>query len=296
MKKTKSVIVLFLCAFIWGLSFVAQVRSRSMTPFAYNGIRYFLGAATVTAVSFIFDRKKQSDERRKATLVGGIITGFVLATAANLQQIGIFLGTQAGKAGFFTGLYTVLVPILALIIFRKKTNLFTWAGVLLAAAGLYMLCMTDSFSMKLSFPDVLVLLSALFWALHIITIDHFTQKGVSALKYSAVQFFTCAFVSTAFALIFEDINFADVWETRLEILYGGFLTVGAGFTLQTIGQKGVEPALSAIIMSTESVFSVVCGAIILKERLPFPSGYLGCIAMFAAIVISQIEPKNKKTA
>lgn len=293
-NKTKSVILLFLCAFIWGLSFVAQVKSRSMTPFAYNGIRYFLGASSVAVIAYIFQRKNKEEHDRKTTFVGGVITGCVLFVAANLQQIGIYLGTQAGKAGFFTGLYTVLVPILALIIFRKKTNGFTWVGVIFAAVGLYMLCMTDGMTMKMSFPDVLVLLSALFWALHIITIDRFTEKGVSALWYSATQFFTCAVLSLLFALIFEGISFSAAWETRLEILYGGFLTVGAGFTLQTIGQKGVEPALSAIIMSSESVFSVICGAIILKERLAFPFGYLGCAAMFAAIVISQIEPKQLK--
>ena len=294
MKKTTSALMLLLCALIWGTSFVAQVKSRSMTPFAYNGIKYALGALTVIVIALIFNRKK-SDYDRKTTLKGGIVTGIVLAIASNLQQMGIYLGTQAGKAGFFTGIYTVMVPILALFFFKKKTGYLTWTGVLLAVGGLYMLCMTEDNSPGFAFSDMLVLSGAFFWALHIISIDFFTSKGVNALRFSITQFITCAFLSLVAAFVFEDVNVADILSTKTEIIYGGVMSVGIAFTLQVIGQKGVEPALCAILLSTESLFSVLGGAVILKEKLAFPFGYLGCAAMFVAIVISQIEPKKKKS-
>lgn len=293
-RDPKSIALLLLCAIIWGSSFVAQVKSRSMTPFAYNGTRYILGTLTVAIVALIFERKNKDHEKLKITLKGGIISGTVLFIASNLQQLGIYYGTQAGKAGFFTGIYTVLVPIMAFAFFRKRTNYLTWIGVAFAVAGLYMLCMTNEKTLSFSFADALVLIGALFWSLHIITIDYFTEKGVSPLKYSTTQFFTCAVLSLACAFIFEDVSFADAWATKAEILYGGILSVGVAYTLQILGQRGVEPTLSAIILSTESVFSVIGGALILREHLAFPFGYLGCAAMFAAIVISQLQPKNIK--
>lgn len=292
----KSIVILFSCAFIWGTAFVAQVKSRSMTPFAYNGIRYVLGALTVGIATLIFERKGESRDNLSMTLKGGALTGIILFIAANLQQLGIYYGTQAGKAGFFTGVYTVLVPIMAFVFFRKRTSVLTWIGVAFAVVGLYMLCMTDGNSLSFTFSDALILAGALFWSLHIIVIDHFTEKGVSPLKYSTTQFLVCAVLSLACALIFEDVSFADAWATKIEILYGGVLSVGVAYTLQILGQRGVEPTFSAIILSTESVFSVIGGALILHERLAFPYGYLGCVAMFAAIIISQLEPKNNKKA
>lgn len=292
MKKAKSVCLLVLCAMIWGTSFVAQVSSRGLSPFTYNAIKYLIGALSLVPVFLIFERQKTEKSQLIKTIKGGIVSGLFLCLASNLQQLGIYYGTQAGKAGFLTGLYTVIVPFLALIIFKKKTTVLTWIGAFVAVAGLYMLCMTNTKGFDFRFNDLLVVIGALFWASHIVSVDYFTDKGVSALRYSFVQFAVCGILTFIIALIFEDMNMTDILATKVEILYGGIMSVGVAFTLQILGQRNVEPALSAIVLSTESVFSVIGGAIILKERFAFPYGYLGCVLIFAAIIMSQITPKR----
>ncbi|MBQ6625631.1 MAG: DMT family transporter [Clostridia bacterium] len=289
MKKAKSVILLFLCAIIWGTSFVAQVNSRGLTPFAYTGFKYLLGFMSLIPVVLIFEKGKMSREQRTQTIKAGIVSGVFLTIAANFQQFGIYYETPAGTAGFLTGLYTVLVPVFALIIFKKKTSVTTWIGVFLAVIGLYMLCIKKETGFTFTWGNVLVTIGTVFWALHIISIDHFSKSVENPLKYSFVQFATCAVLTMTCALLFEKINMSDVISTKTEILYGGILSVGVAFTLQTIGQRGIDPALSAIIMSTESVFSVIGGAVLLHEKLDFPYGYLGCIIMFMAIILSQVD-------
>lgn len=289
MKKAKSVILLFLCAIIWGTSFVAQVNSRGLTPFTYTAFKYLLGVLTLIPIVLIFEKGKVSHEQRNETIKAGIVSGVFLTVAANFQQIGIYYGTPAGTAGFLTGLYTVLVPIFALIIFKKKTSVTTWIGVFLAVIGLYMLCIKKETGFTFTWGNLLVTIGTVFWALHIISIDHFSKTVENPIRYSFVQFLTCAVLTMICALLFEEINISDVISTKTEILYGGILSVGVAFTLQTIGQRGIDPALSAIIMSTESVFSVIGGAILLHERLDFPYGYFGCAIMFMAIILSQVD-------
>lgn len=292
MKKAGSTVILFICAIIWGTSFVAQVSSRELAPLSYNGLKYLLGAISLIPVIFIFEKGNIKKEKLDITVKGGILSGIILCVASNLQQIGIYYGTQAGKAGFFTGLYIIIVPVFAFIFLKKKTTPFSLVGAVLAIAGLYMLLMTDIKSFSAEFSDLLVILGAFFWALHIVAIDYFTGKGVNSLVYSAIQFASCAVITVICALVCEKIRMQDVFATKIEILYGGIMSVGVAYTLQVIGQKRVDPSVGAIILSTESVFSVIAGMLILNERLVFPYGYIGCIIMFAAIIISQITPKK----
>lgn len=290
--KLKSTILLLLTAMIWGFAFVAQrVGADYLGAFSYNGIRFTLGALSLIPVIFIFEKEKKDPAKLKHTIICGIGAGAILYAASSLQQFGIVITQSAGKAGFITCLYTVLVPIFGFLFFRHKTGILTWIGALLAIIGLFLLSINTDISIGMG--DIVLLIGACFWAFHILFIDHF-GGGVSSVKFSMVQFFTCSALCMISALfIGEEITLNAVKMSAIPLLYGGVMSAGVAYTLQVIGQKNADPTYAAIICSTESVFSAIGGAIILKETMSL-RGYIGCALMFFGIITSQLKPKKIK--
>ncbi len=291
MTKTqlKANILLLLTAAIWGLAFVAQkVGAEHVGAFTYNGIRFALGSISLIPLILFLNKKKGENEKTKnndrdslkLTVKAGIIAGCALFIATSLQQMGV-MGTTAGKAGFITGLYMVIVPILGLFL-KQKVNKSTWLGIVIAIIGLYLLSINEDFS--ISNGDLLVLIGSVGWAVHILLIDNFTKK-IDPLKLSSVQFATCSILSLVMAIIFEDINMVGISGAMVSILYGGLLSVGVAYTLQVVAQKNAKPSHAAILLSMESVFGALGGAMFLGERIG-ARGLVGCILIFIAIIIS----------
>ena len=215
------------------------------------------------------------------------------AAASNFQQAGIGAGTDAGKAGFITALYIVLVPLLGLFL-RKKVSLPVWIAVIIAVAALYLLCIKGEFALQTG--DLLILLCAFFFAVHILIIDHFTQ-AVDGMKLSCAQFLVAGILSAIGALIFEHPDWRAIFSVALPILYVGVFSSGVAYTLQILAQKGSNPTVVTILLSMESVFAVISGAIILHQRMTTRE-YVGCVLMLIAVILAQIPlpPKKEKTA
>lgn len=287
-----------LAALIWGTAFVAQsVSTDFVGPFTFNALRAAIAFAVLCVVSLIFSRAeggkstpREKSGTRRDLILGGICCGFFLAAASNLQQLGLS-ETSAGKAGFITALYVVLVPVFGIFL-RKKASLPVWIGVILSVAGLYLLCIKDGFSIERS--DFYIFLCAIIFALHILCIDHFVQK-VDGIKLSCVQFLVMALLSSLGMLIFERPSLSGIIACIWPILYVGIFSSGVAYTLQILAQKDSDPTVVTILLSLESVFSVIAGAIILGDRL---SGreYAGCVLMFAAVILAQIPFPIKKAS
>ncbi len=291
----KNLFLLFITALIWGFAFVAQsVGMDHIGPVTFNTIRSFVGGIALIPVLFFFNRNKTAEEKetekanRKPLIVGGILCGVALCVATNLQQLGIQY-TTVGKAGFITALYIVIVPILGLFL-HKKVGIKLWISVVIAIAGLYLLCMSGS--LQLGKGDLLVLLCALVFSLHIIIIDHFSPK-VDGVKMSCIQFFVCAFLSAIYMLFAEGVpSWNAIAISWVPILYAGVLSSGVGYTLQIIGQKGVSPTVASLILSLESVFSVLAGWLLLQQTMSARE-ILGCVLMFGAIILAQLPDRNQ---
>mgnify|MGYP002408895799 CR=1 FL=1 len=300
-QEINSVLLMLLTAAIWGFAFVAQrVGMQHVGAFTYNGVRFALGSISLLPVICFFGNSskeknngkiEKGEESREAdiktTIISGIIAGSVLFIAASLQQVGLKY-TTAGKAGFITSLYIVLVPILGIFI-KQKTHITTWIGAITAVAGLYFLSINESFNIE--FGDLLEIIGSFFWAAHILLIDKFV-KNVNAVKLSSIQFAACSFLSFIIAIIYENIIFSEILNAAIPILYGGLMSVGVAYTLQAIAQKHANPAHAAIALSMEAVFAAIGGILILKETMS-SRGYLGCALMFAGMMIAQSE--NLKT-
>lgn len=298
MKKRNS-FLLVLTAFIWGVAFVAQrVGGETIGPYTFNFLRFLIGAAVLIPAIRLSDaknpEKKPHDKKSRKTLwIGGCSCGLVLFIAANLQQLGLYYGTTAGKAGFLTACYIVLVPILSIFL-RKKCSWNIWLGVAITLAGLYFLCMNGSFSLQ--FSDVLVLICALVFAVHILVIDHFSPL-VDGVRMSCIQFLVAGLLSCIPAFfvdmkhsmpgILQQAAACTEWQAWIPLLYAGILSCGVAYTLQIIGQKGLNPTVASLLMSLESVFSVLAGVIILQESLSRRE-LLGCVMIFAAVILAQI--------
>lgn len=276
---------------IWGFAFVAQrVGAESLGAFYFNGIRFALGALSLIPVIFIFEREKFDKAKFKRTLIASFIGGAVLFTAAALQQFGIEITQSAGKSGFITGLYTVLVPVISFVIYKKKSSVGVWIGAVLAVIGLFLLSVNESFSVGIG--DVVLFIGAIFWAIHILVVDKFIA-GISPLKFAMLQFAVCALLNLICAVCFESISLENVKTALVPLLYGGLASVGVAYTLQIIAQKYSDPTLAAIVFSLESVFSAIGGALILGEKMS-GRGYIGCVLIFGGIVISQLKFEKKK--
>lgn len=289
----KNLFILFLTAFIWGTAFVAQsVGMDHIGPFTFNAARSFVGGVALIPVIFLFDRFKSPEQKlaersdRKVLLLGGVCCGLALGVASCLQQVGIQY-TAVGKAGFITAMYIVIVPILGLFL-GKKVGLRLWISVVIAIAGLYLLCMNGSFVLQKG--DLLVLLCAFAFSVHIMVIDHFSPK-VDGVKMSCIQFFVAGILSAAVMAGFEGMPMPrDLALSWMPVLYCGVLSSGVAYTLQIIGQKGVNPTIASLVLSLESVISVLAGWVILRQSM---SGreLLGCLLMFSAIVLAQLPDR-----
>jgi len=288
----KANLLLLLAAAIWGFAFVAQrIGIKYVGPFTFNGVRFALGSLSLVPFILFNSRglkyKNHKEHEWKNVFKAGFTAGLVLFIAASLQQIGLVY-TSAGKAAFITGLYIVLVPILGIFL-KQYISISSWFGAAIAVAGLYFLCMTDSFS--ISRGDLFELFGALFWAVHILLIDHFAKK-VDALKLSSFQFVICSILSLATALFTEKNSIAGLLGALIPILYGGIFSVGIAYTLQVVGQRNAHPSHAAIILSMETVFAAVGGMIILNENLGI-RGNIGCILMLTGMLLSQLQNIRK---
>ena len=291
-KRLTANLLLLLTAAIWGFAFVAQrVGSQFVGAFTFNGIRFALGSLSLVPLIIYFDSKKEktqipSDQPKKSAfkaILPGLLVGCVLYVAATLQQVGLNY-TTAGKASFITGLYMVLVPLFGIFL-KHKIGKNSWLGVAIAVVGLYLLSVNEDFT--ISFGDLLELIGAVFWSIHILTIDYFADK-IEPLKLSALQFATCSVLSLLTAFIFEDITMTGISQAMVPILYGGLLSVGIAYTLQVVAQKNAKPSHAAIILSMESVFGAIGGALLLSETMS-TRGYLGCILILMGILATQLN-------
>lgn len=299
-KHSKNFILLFLTAFIWGVAFVAQsVAMDYIGPYTFNAVRSLLGGIVLVPCVFLFGQKKKAvkdkDQAKETALdrprdmvTGGLLCGIMLFLSTTLQQVGIQYTTVA-KAGFITALYIILVPILGIFL-KKRVSFQIWMSVVIAIIGLYLLCMKGSF--YLGQGDFLMLVCSLCFALHILVIDHFTDK-VSGVKLSCIQFFVCGLLSCVLMFLFEKPAVSDILSAWLPIVYAGVFSSGVAYTLQIIGQKGTDPTIASLILSLESVVSVLAGWIILRQSLT-PKEILGCLLMFGAIILAQVTPDPKK--
>lgn len=284
--KLKSTILLFLTAIIWGFAFVAQrVGAEFVGAFTFNGVRFMLGACSLVPVILLFEREKIDLKVLKNNVLPGIIAGVVLFIASTLQQYGVEITQSAGKAGFLTGLYTVLVPLIRFVM-GKKTSVLTFIGAIFAVTGLFFLCMTGD-EISFGIGDIVLIIGAFFWAGHILVVDKYVNT-TSPLKFSLVQFLICGFLSLVFAFILEDIECSAIKSAGIPILYGGIMSVGVAYTCQILGQKQSDPTFASIVFSTESVFSAIGGALLLNEIMS-GRGYFGCVLIFIGIVLSQLN-------
>ena len=288
MKKgvLRSDMLLLLTAAIWGFAFTAQRAGMDhIGPFLYTGIRFLLGAAALVPLWFFGRRGTVATERRsvRSLLRGGVLAGAFLFLGVTFQQIGL-LYTTAGKAGFITGLYVILVPLLG-IIWKQHSHRGTWAGAALAVGGLYLLSVTGGF--KIGTGDLLVLASAVFWAFHVHVIGKLS-KSLDSVKLAVVQYTFCGLLSLLFAVPLEPIELGAIIDAALPIAYGGICSVGIAYTLQIVAQKSAPPAHAAIIMSLEGVFAVTGGYLLLGETLS-TRGFLGCGLMLCGMLLSQIS-------
>lgn len=295
MKTNKSLLAL-VSAFIWGTTFVAQT-ANFLGTLSFNAFRSFISLFFLIPAILVQTkgdvRHVLSEKDKNATkklIVGGILCGIALTLASFLQQFGIDSGTESGKAGFITAMYIVLVPIFGLFL-KKKANLITWICVVIAGIGLYLLCIKNGFSLRPS--DAYVLASAIVFAIHIHIIDKFSPY-CNGFKMSCIQFITVGVLSLIPALIFENqsITWDNFSKSIIPLLYAGILSSGIAYTLQIIAQKGTNPAVTSILLSTESLFGVLAGAIVLHEVFT-PQEYIGCALMLIAIFLTQIPIKKR---
>jgi drug/metabolite transporter (DMT)-like permease len=315
----RSDLLLLLAAIIWGFAFVAQrMGMEHIGPFLFNGIRFALGAGVLVVAAKVREawrhggmgawrrgngeagkrRRGEREKRGEAKNPGlptancqlpaasGILLGLILFAGATFQQAGIVY-TSAGNAGFITGLYVILVPVFGIFTGQKAgTNL--WGGAILATFGLYFLSVTES--LTISKGDLLVLIGAIFWAVHVLYTGWLSPR-TSVLRLAITQYTVCAVLSLLSAFIFESNSLEGIYNTAIPLLYGGFLSVGVAFTLQIYGQKKAPPAHTAIILSFEAVFAVIGGIMILSETMT-ERKWLGCAMMLIGMLLAQVRGRR----
>lgn len=291
MNKLKSCIILFMAAFFWGLGFVSQSKGMEyMQPFTFTASRNILGALVLLPIIF-YKRKSNTNTKInwKITIIGGIACGIALTCGSLFQQYGI-VTTSVGKAGFITTLYIIFTPILSIFI-GKKAPFIVWICAIMAAFGMYLLTMTESFS--ISKGDLMVFFCAIAFAIHILIIDYFSAK-TDGVIISCIQFFVCFVICGLLALIFDNSTISQLKSGIVPILYAGIISSGVGYTFQIIGQKGVNPTTAAIILSLESVIAAIAGVIAYKigflnvdQTLTFRQ-IIGCAVVFASVILVQL--------
>lgn len=291
------VMLLLICAFVWGTTFVAQsTAADTMGPFTYLFSRSIIATVFLSILVIIFDHmgkvthRPENAEEKRNLRIGGFLCGVILCYASFFQQYGIAF-TTVGKAGFITAFYIVMVPVLGIFLGKRPSKLLS-ISVLLALLGLYFLCMTGSFSLERG--DTLVLLCALVFSFHILTVDHFSPL-VDGVRLSRNQFLVVTILSFINMLLFEKPTVQMILSGWFPILYAGIMSSGIGYTFQILGQEKVNPTLASLLMSLESVFSAISGAIVLGERM---SGreLLGCILVFSAVILAQLPTRPKDSS
>ena len=297
MKKfsLKSSLLLFLAAFIWGVAFVAQsVGMDYMGPLTFNGARFLMGSLVL--LPFVLLRRKQNKKAGRApaslktTIIGGVCCGLALCSAALFQQYGIMY-TTVGKAGFITTLYIILVPFFGIFL-KKRIPGKVWIGAVIAAAGMYLLCMSEG--LALSRGDTLVFICAILFSVHILVIDHFSPMA-DGVELSCIQFLTAGVIGSIGAILFEQPTLKCLIDGIIPLAYAGILSSGVAYTLQVVGQKDMDPTVASLILSMESVFSALAGWMILHQKL---SGreLFGCVLVFMAVILVQLPEKKHKMA
>lgn len=303
MKKYQSSVsslLLFLTACIWGLAFVSQSKGmESMQPFTFNGIRSLMGAVVVFPLACFQVRreKRKTAFCLKTALTGGILCGIFYTVASSFQQFGIAY-TTVGKAGFITALYILFVPILGLFL-KKKVSGIVWFGAAMAAVGMYLLCMTESF--RLMPGDCMVFVSAVLFAVHILVVDSYVER-VPGTVLSCIQLLVCGVSCTVLAFVTEKPILSQISEGLVPLLYAGILSCGVAYTLQIVGQKGVNPTVASLILSLESVIAALSGYLAYKlgflktDQTLTKRQVIGCLIVFAAVILVQLPlgKKNKK--
>lgn len=303
-QTTRNSFLLFLTAAIWGMAFVSQSKGMEfMHPLTFNGVRALIGAF-VLLIYIVLARKLAGSKAPrinwKMNIRAGILCGIALTIASTLQQVGL-LYTSVGKAGFITTLYIIFVPIGGLLIFRKKVSPIVWLAAVMAAFGLYLLCMTERLSVGTG--DILVFLCAVVFAAHIMIVDYYSSYTEGTIV-SCIQFTICGIICGIGSLIWGAPTFGQLYEGPGALLYAGVLSCGVAYTLQIVGQKGVNPTVAALIMSLESVVATVAGWVAYRMGFLKTDQSLsvrqiaGCIIVFAAVILVQLPEewfkKNKK--
>ncbi len=295
-KSTRNSLILLLTATIWGMAFVSQSKGMDyMHPFTFNGVRSLIGAAGIL-VYILISRKiagaKAAPIDWKVNVKAGLLCGVSLTIASTLQQFGIKY-TSVGKAGFITTLYIIFVPLFGIFL-KKKVAPVVWAAAVMAAVGMYLLCMTES--LRLGTGDIMVFLCAIAFAIQIMTIDHYAGKIDGAIV-SCIQFTVCGIACCIGALIWGQPTFGQLYEGLGALLYAGVLSCGVGYTLQIVGQQGLNPTVAALIMSLESVIATISGWIAYKigflstDQTLTPRQIAGCAIVFAAVILVQLPPE-----
>ena len=281
---------LFISAFIAGLSFVAQKSGMTyMGPFTFNAIRCFLGSACLLPL-ILFNNKKYSQKKNHShkflLLKGSIISGILLFIALSVNQYAMIY-SQAGKAGFITSLYIIFVPIISIFLKEKiKPNVLL--SIILSVIGLYLLCVKES--LKFEFYDIFLIISAFFFSIHLLVLSHYSKK-CSTINLSSLQFLTVGILSLPFMFIFETPLLTSIMAGYKPLLFAGVVVTGVAYTLQIFGYKAVKPILATLILSSEAIFAVLGGIVLLDEKLNL-NEVLGCLLMTLAIILSQLDFKN----
>lgn len=294
-KNFKGSLMLLITSLIWGTAFVAQSEGMNyVEPFTYNAMRTLLGGVVLIPVIILFRFLDKRNGREKAnfslknTVTGGICCGIVLFIASSFQQSGI-AQTTAGKAGFVTALYIVIVPLIGIFL-HKKMPLRMWLFIAIALAGFWLLCIKQDIG--ISSGDLLVFFGAIFFAVHITVIDFFNEKNTDGVLMSCIQFFTAGLLMLICMFIFEKPTIPNIVGAGGTILYAGIMSCGVAYTLQILGQKHTNPTLATMLMSLESVFAALSGWLILGEKLSIKE-FFGCVLIFAAVILAQLAGTDK---
>ena len=295
-KRLRANVLLFIAAFIWGTAFVGQrLGVNVLHGCTFNGIRSAIGCIALLPVIFFMDGKAKKEGTYKkdnlgTLILGGIVCGIFLFVASTAQTVAM-VGADEGKAGFMTTMYLVIVPLLG-IFTGKKVRPIVWISVVFAVIGLYFLCMEKGTKFTFDKSEILLIFCAFVFSLHILAVDHFSPK-VNGVKLSCLQFLVVFVISLVYMVFVDKPSFDDILKCIWPLLYLGVMSSGIAYTLQIVAQKDAEPAVASIIMSMESLFALLAGAVF-SQVMPPARALAGCAFMMVAIILVQLPEKRKE--